>query len=126
MDNVDFSNELVRRENLIRLRESKYAEIKAIDEKIKEVERDDFKRNSQKYIGKIFKISSNKFYRVKNYDPYLEKLVGALIYFSLTKISFEDDIAFDLDDISAKEISLEEVSSSLDASISWIMTEFGT
>lgn len=114
----------MRREDLIKLREEKHAEIKSINDKIKEVEREEFKKNSKKYIGKIFKISSNKFYRVKNYDPYSEKLVGALIYFSLTKISFEDDIAFDLDDISTKEMSLEEVNSSLDASISWIMTEF--
>lgn len=124
MDNVNFSNELVRRENLIRLRESKYAEIKDIDEKIKEVERDDFKKNSQKYIGKIFKISQGEFYRVRNYDPYSGKLIGALIKWSLTDISFESDLAIDLEDIGVQEVDLEEVKSSIDASISWIMTEF--
>lgn len=125
MDNVGFSNELVRRENLIRLRESKYAEINSINQKIKEVERDNFKKNSEKYIGKIFKISKNEFYHIRSYDPYSGKLVGALIKWSLTEISFEDDLAIDVEDIGAEETNLDDVKSSLEASISWIMTEFG-
>jgi len=124
MNNVDLTNKAMSRADLVKLREDKYAEINSINEKIKEVERDEFKKNSQKYIGKIFKISQNEFYHIRRYDPYSDKLIGALIKWSLTEISFEDDLAIDIEDIRVEEINLDEVKSSLGASISWIMTEF--
>lgn len=99
--------------------------LKPLMKKIKEVERGDFKKNSQKYIGKIFKISQGEFYHVRNYDPHSGKLIGSLIKWSLTEISFESDLAIDLEDVGIQEVNLEEVKSSIDASISWIMTDFG-
>lgn len=99
----------MRIEDLIKLREEKYAEINSINDEIKKVERDEFKKNSKKYIGKIFKTASDEFYHIRTYDPYCNKLEGALIKWSLSDISLENSLAMDIDDVGLEEVNMEEV-----------------
>lgn len=123
MNNSDLTSELMIREDLIKLREAKYAEIEFINEKISKLEREDFIKNTDKYVGKFFEIGLDRFYHVSRYDPYHNKLVGELIKYSSSEISVKN-VEIDMEEIGLEEIALKDVKSTLYSLLTWIILEF--